>query len=147
MEGKYRVRVFISDRSKQIRGGAELPTDLRKHLSLHCAGLTMELEVLNPAAEIVDALESGQRTEQTEDFGREIFGLALNIHNGIISYFRNIEKQSWVEPIAPDPRNWQSFLDGCETVWLDSKGRWRRFLVARTIEVCWLFLFGWGGSE
>jgi hypothetical protein len=53
VEGKYQVRVFISDRGKQIRGGPELPTDLRQNLSLHCAGLTMEVEALSPVAEIV----------------------------------------------------------------------------------------------
>jgi hypothetical protein len=131
MNGKYRVKIYLSDRATQLRDLGELPDDLSKHLSLHCGGLTLEIEVVDPKPEIVTSLEANHRTDETERFGVEIFSLILRIHNGIVSYFRNIQKQYWVEQISVDRRNWQNFLDRCEAVWCDSSGQWRRLLLVR----------------
>ena len=127
----YRVKIFLSDRDEQTDHVADLPSDVSNHETLRCCGLTMEVDVLNVAPDVLSALDTNRPTEKTEEFGREIFELVRNVQNGLINYFRNIAKQFWLEPIAPDPRNWQNFLDSYDTVWLDSTGTWQRFLVSR----------------
>src|SRR5437867_3034106 len=86
MNEEYRARIYLSDRATQLRDLGELPPDLSKHLSLHCRGLTLEMEVVDPDPEIVNSLEANHRTHETERFGLEIFSLILSIHNGIVRY-------------------------------------------------------------
>lgn len=126
MGGKYHVTVYLSDR-KQLANVSNMPSAVEKHQTFLCTGLIMEVEVVDPEPQIVAALEANQPTEETEAFGKEVFDLVLSTHNGIISYFRNMAKQFWIEPIRPEPRHWQNFLHRWGAVWLDSAGEWRRF--------------------
>ena len=100
----YRVKIFLSDRDEQTDHVADLPSDVSNHETLRCCGLTMEVDVLNVAQDVLSALDTNRPTKKTEEFGREIFELVRNVQNGLINYFRNIAKQFWLEPIAPDPR-------------------------------------------
>jgi hypothetical protein len=92
----------------------------------------MEIEVKELDPEVMKSLEAGLKTEKTEEFGREVFDVVMEVHKGLVSYFRNIAKQYCVKPIIIDSRNYENFLDAhCGTVWLDSNGTWRRFLTDR----------------
>lgn len=134
----YPVTLYLSDRGQQLSNISDVPTnpeELKRHQNLYCSGLTMEIEVEDPDPDVVAALEAREPTEETENFGREIFNLAVDVQRGLVDYFRNILKQYWVQPPNPDPRNYQNFLHQCGAVWLDSSGKWRRFNVVQEYTV------------
>ena len=133
-ERKYHVILYLSDREKQLSMLDDIPEDpkeIERIITLYCKGLTMEIEVADVDPEIIEALEASQPTEKTEYFGREIFNLVIEIHSMIVSYFRNIMKQYWIEFLTLNPDNYQSFLDEWNTVWLGSNSKWQRFFVVR----------------
>jgi hypothetical protein len=107
----------------------------------------MEIEVKELDPEVMKSLEAGLKTEKTEEFGREVFDVVMEVHEGLVSYFRNIAKQYCVKPIIIDSRNYENFLDvHCGTVWLDSNGTWRRFLTDRNRAVH-ITLTTWGNCS
>jgi hypothetical protein len=135
-DDKYHITLYLSDREKQLSGFiADLPTDaeqLRKHLTIECEALTVEIGVAQPDPDVVNALEAGTPTEKTEMFGQDVFRVVMQVYNGVVSFCRNILKLSNLTPTSVDPRNYENFLDArCDAHWLDSKGQWRRFLVDR----------------
>lgn len=134
----YRVTLYLSDRGQQLSNLSDVPTDpeeLKRHQSLYCSSLTMQIEVEEPDPDVIAALEGDEPTEKTENFGREIFDLAIDVQRRLVDYFRNILKQYWVQPPNPDPRNYQNYLHRWGAVWLDSSGKWRRFSVVQNFTV------------
>jgi len=130
----YRVALYLGDRRTQLAHVSEVPSDpekLKSWKTLYCSALTFDIEVEKPDPDVVSALEANQPTDRTEQFGAEIFEVVVWAHEGVVHYFRNILKQHWLQPLRLDPRNYQSFLDKCSAVWLDSSGKWRRFRVVR----------------
>lgn len=130
--GKYRLLLFLSDRNKQLSDLdiGNLPTEpeqLKKQMTLHCNSLSLEIQILDIDPEICNALENGKSTEKILALKQEIYNIVLNIHSRITDYFRNIKKQYWLEPLDLDSRNYQSFLDQCDIVWLNSKAEWKSF--------------------
>lgn len=130
----HRITIHLSDRKEQLSNVGSLPTDpeqLKRRLNINCNSLTMEIEVIQPDPDVVAALEAEKPTDKTERFGQEISNLILEIHNMLVSYFRNILKQFWIEYLTMDPVNYQEFLDQHNTYWLDANGKWRPFFVVR----------------
>lgn len=140
-EGKYKVTLHLSDRETQLSILNDLPKaadKLQKYMTLYCSGLTMDIEVAEVDSDVLHAVEAGQPTEETAQFGREVFNIALEVHNKLISYFRSLAKQYWLEPLVPGPHNYQDFLmDKWRLRWLDSNGEWQPFPIPpeRTIEL------------
>ena len=130
-QGRYRVILYLSNREKQLLPSWDFPKDPEqlKRYVLDVRGLTMEIEVTEVDSDVVDALQAGQQTKNIEKFAQEIYDIVLEIYNRLVYYFRDIIKQHWVKPLSVDPHDYQSFLAECDTVWLDSNGKWRRFLV------------------
>ena len=131
-DGKYQLLLFLSDRNKQLSDldKGNLPTDpeqLRKQMTLHCNSLSLKIQFFDIDPEICNALEEGKSTEKILALKKEIYDIVLVIHNRIIDYFRNVKKQYWLEPLDLDHRNYQSFLDQCDVVWLNSNSEWRSF--------------------
>jgi hypothetical protein len=130
-EGKYRLTLYLSHRKKQLDNVSDIPTDpeeLKHYVTLYCSSLTVEIEATEVDLDIVNALEAGQPAENTEGLAREIFDVVLEVHNGLVSYFRNMAKEYWLEPLAPDPRNYRQFIQHrWRLSWLDSRGEWRPF--------------------
>ena len=135
-DDKYHITLYLSDRKRQLSGFiGDLPNDaeqLRKHLTIGCRALTVEVEVAQPDPDVVNALEADAPTEKTERFGQNIFSVVMQVHNGVVSFCRNILKNPDLTPTSVDPRNYGNFLDACcNAHWLDSNGQWRRFIVDR----------------
>lgn len=131
---RYCIALYLGDRTTQLAHVSDVPSDpeeLKGWQTLYCRALTMDIEVEEPDRDVVSALEAHRPTDQTEQFGREIFDVVVWAHERVVDYFRNIRKQYWLQPLRLDPRNYQSFLEQCRAVWLDSSGEWRRFLVVR----------------
>jgi hypothetical protein len=153
-DGNHSVSVYLADADEQrhFRTGFELLTERvrarpatkdlviidklqqptvmlseveRAPMPQTCYGLTMEIEVMNPNPDVMRALEAGEITEETEQFGEELFGTVVRTYDGLVSYFRNIAKQYWLEPVLVDRVNCHWFLWMCDTEWLDSDGKWR----------------------
>lgn len=156
-DGNYRVSVHLvdPDKQRQFTTGFELmaerfsgrrgikdlviidklqqPTVMFKQapgesLPQHCNGLTMEIEVMEPNPDVVRALEAGEITDETKEFGEKIFAIVVKIYDGLVSYFRNIARQYWLEPVLVSRINCHWFLWMCDTEWLDSGGKWQAFL-------------------
>ena len=132
-DGMYLVKVYLSDRNRQLSvPNSDIPYDakeLEKHQSLKCTALTMDIEVPSPPTPLLSGLEEGKAISEEGKFTQAIFDLVLETHSGIVSYFRNTVKQYWLEYLDVGPRNHVDFLDRrCEATWLDGQGKWRRLL-------------------
>ena len=135
-EGKYRVSVHLSDRRKQLSNVTDAPQDpkeLEHYMTLFSSSLSVEIEARQVDGDVVNALEAAKPTEKTEAFAREVYEVVLEVHNGLVSYFRNIAKEYWLKPLAPDPRNYRQFVrHRWGLSWLDSGDEWQRFPFTRT---------------
>lgn len=135
-EGKYRVSMYLSDRSKQLSNITDVPEDpmeLENHMTLFASSLAVEIEARQVDRDVVNALEAAKPTEKTEAFAREIYEVVLEVHNGLVSYFRNIANEYWLKPLDPDPPNFRQFVrHRWGLSWLDSADEWQRFPFTRT---------------
>jgi hypothetical protein len=135
--GRYIATAYMSDRRTQSANVSDIPDspeELSRYIELFCKELTMEVEVAEVDPEVLIALEAGQVTEKTEEFGREFCEVVISVYNGLIDYFRNIGREYWLEPITVSPYSWRSpqgRFNGWRAEWLDSGGKWRRLLVGR----------------
>jgi len=134
-EGKYRVTVCLSDPGEQLRYGEDElrdPERLKRRMNIFCKSLTMEIVVAQADPDVRDALEADTPTEATARLGQELFDLVVEVHTGLIGYFRSMAQEYWLHPVAPDPRNYEHYLKHIWGVtWLDSSGAWRPFPVPR----------------
>ncbi len=107
-EGRYLVVIYMSDRQKQIGNVSDVPADpeeLEKHITLMCRGLTVEIEDTKPDVGVIADLEASRVTEGSERYALEVVDIGIQIHNGIVEYFRNFANQIWLEPITSNPNS------------------------------------------
>jgi len=147
--GKYSGTLYMPNRAKQLKNVSLVPNndeELKQWAALLCGGLTLELEMSELSAELVEAIEARKINENTEKFGRELFEVVAGIHTRVVDYFRNINKQSWIQPMHPllggypedikysdDFSSPQVFMNGWDAKWLDDRGEWRSLTVGRQI--------------
>jgi len=132
-EGRYLAVIYMSDRRKQKGNVSDFPADpeeLKNHMTLMCRGLTVEIEDTKPDADVIADLEAKRVTKGTESYALEIVQLGIQIHNGIVEYFRNFANQIWLEPIISNPNSEktpQFLVSEFKARWLDSNGEWQPF--------------------
>ena len=156
-DGNYRVSVYLAapDKQRQSARGFEplaklirtrpatkdlavidklqqptvmLEEALAESAPQRCNGLTMEIEVMEPNPDVVRALQAAETTDETQEFGEKLFGIVAKTYDGLISYFRNIAGQYWLEPVLVNRINCHWFLFRCDTEWRVSGGEWRPFI-------------------
>jgi hypothetical protein len=125
---RFEVRLFLSDPEKQLEM-LQVPETITNEMHLPCKGLTVELADYNPPASILQALEQGNYNEFTEAYGKELYELVVTIHNRIVDYFGNQQRQYWLSSIRSDPEMFDSHLSTMEARWQDSVGEWRKLRV------------------
>ena len=125
------VALYLSDRQTQLSSFDVAPSDpqrLKEHKgTINCIGLTMELVIPEPHPDVMRALAANQPAEIVGRLVSEARDLALRVHNGLVEYVRNVEKQYWLQPIVPETYAHIHFLVGTEIYWLDDSGEWREF--------------------
>ena len=125
------IALYLSDRRTQLLPFDVAPSDpqrLKEHGgTINCIGLTMELVIPEPYPDVMRALAANQPAESVNKLLVEARDLALRVHNGLVEYVRNVEKQYWLQPIVPETYAHIRFLVGTEVYWLDESGEWREF--------------------
>jgi hypothetical protein len=133
MAGRYGVVIYMSDRQKQKGNVIDLPADLeelKKHMTLMCRGLTVEIEDTNPNIKVLEDLKARIATEDTEKYAHEIVNLGIQIHNGIVEYFRNFANQIWLEEINVNSnlqKTLKFLVSEFNAMCLDVNNEWRPF--------------------
>jgi hypothetical protein len=155
--GKYRVRVYLPEPGQSVSGqeyadqitsGVQSVLDkvqgawvtlgdtVAVQMPKPHRVLIMTMEVAEPDPGVVTALEAGEITGKTREFGEEIFREVTWVHDRLVNYLRGVAKQYWVEPLGADPANCHYFLLMCHTEWLDLNGNWRRLLTGPIAPDC-----------
>lgn len=131
-DGRYVVVAYMSDRQKQKGNVSDFPpSDLNGLTPLRtvmCRALTVEIEDTQPNPNVVSSLKAKEVTTETEEYAYEIANLVIQIHNGVVEYFRNFARQVWLEPIVQKPNDSKTLkylINELAIMWVDSDGALR----------------------
>ena len=128
---RYSIRVYMTDRSRQLEYFSMIPTTpekLSKQPALMCKGFTIEIVDARPEPTLLESIATNDWTEATRGHVAELVELAFEIHNGMVEYFRNLGQQSWLESKTPDgfnaQKNLQFVLDELRAQWFHPELGW-----------------------
>ncbi len=108
-----------------------LTKDLSKLGSIHCQTLTIDVVYDPPDKTVLRDLTKSQKSEATEQFGKNIFNTIIQLQHRVVDFIRDESQQFWLGHLSEYEENYQSFLRACDAKWLDSTGVWRRLEVVR----------------